>query len=94
LPAEGGLVLHTALVGAPSTKAIAKAFEAKYRIPVQLLEARASEWRERMRTEQSAGRHLGDVMFNCPTVMFSAVSMAFAVLSTACFLANTQEHSE
>ncbi|SDT53722.1 ABC transporter substrate-binding protein [Bradyrhizobium canariense] len=62
--AEGGLVLYTALVGAPSTKAIARAFEAKYGIPVQVLEARASELRERIRTEQSAGRYLGDVMFN------------------------------
>jgi iron(III) transport system substrate-binding protein len=62
--AEGGLVLYTGLVGAPSTKAIAKAFEAKYGIPVQVLEARASELRERIRTEQSAGRYLGDVMFN------------------------------
>jgi iron(III) transport system substrate-binding protein len=62
--AEGGLVLYTALVGAPSTKAIAKAFEAKYGIPVQVLEARASELRERIRTEQSAGRYLADVMFN------------------------------
>lgn len=62
--AEGGLVLYTALVGAPSTKAIAKAFEAKYGVPVQVLEARASELRERIRTEQSAGRYLGDVMFN------------------------------
>ena len=35
--AEGGLVLYTALLGAPSTKAIAKAFEAKYGIPVQVL---------------------------------------------------------
>ena len=62
--AEGGLVLYTALLGVPSTKAIAKAFEAKYGIPVQVLEARASELRERIRTEQAAGRYLGDVMFN------------------------------
>ncbi|MBV8850280.1 MAG: extracellular solute-binding protein [Methylobacteriaceae bacterium] len=62
--AEGGLVLYTALVGVPSTKAIAKAFEAKYGIPIQILEARASELRERIRTEQTAGRFLGDVMFN------------------------------
>ena len=62
--AEGGLTLYTALVGVPSTKAIAKAFEAKYGIPIQILEARASELRERIRTEQTAGRFLGDVMFN------------------------------
>ena len=62
--AEGSLVLYTALVGAPSTKAIAKAFEARYGIPVQVFEARASEVRERIRTEQAAGRYLGDIMFN------------------------------
>jgi len=62
--AEGGLVLYTALLGVPSTKAIARAFEAEYGIPVRVLEARASELRERIRTEQSAGRYLGDVMFN------------------------------
>lgn len=61
---EGSLVLYTALVGVPSNKAIAKAFEAKYDIPIQILEARASELRERIRTEQTAGRFLGDVMFN------------------------------
>ena len=53
--AEGSLVLYTALVGAPSTKAIAKASEARYGIPVQVFEARASELRERIRTEQAAG---------------------------------------
>ena len=58
------LVLYTALVGAPSTQAIAKAFEARYGIPVQVFEARASEVRERIRTEQAAGRYLGDIMFN------------------------------
>jgi iron(III) transport system substrate-binding protein len=61
---EGSLVLYTALVGAPSTKAIAKAFEARYGIRVQIFEARASELRERIRTEQAAGRYLGDIMFN------------------------------
>jgi len=61
---EGALVLYTALVGSPSTKVIAKAFEARYGIPVQVFEARASEVRERIRTEQAAGRYLGDIMFN------------------------------
>lgn len=61
---EGALVLYTALVGSSSTKVIAKAFEARYGIPVQVFEARASEVRERIRTEQAAGRYLGDIMFN------------------------------
>src|SRR3954462_5560521 len=64
---EGSLVLYTALVGAPSTKAIAKAFEARYGIRVQIFEAGASELRERIRTEQAAGRYLGEIMFNSET---------------------------
>jgi iron(III) transport system substrate-binding protein len=61
---EGEVVLYSALVGAPSTERIAEAFEAKYGIPVETLEARASELLERVRTEQASGRSLGDVSYN------------------------------
>jgi iron(III) transport system substrate-binding protein len=64
---EGKLVLYSALVGAPSTSRIAEAFEAKYGIPVDTLEARASELLERVRTEQASGRSLGDVSYNGST---------------------------
>ncbi|MFB9951711.1 ABC transporter substrate-binding protein [Rhizobium puerariae] len=60
---EGTLVLYTALVGQPSTKAIAAAFTKEYGINVEVLEARASEIRERVRVEQAAGRFAADVMF-------------------------------
>jgi len=60
---EGSLVLYTAFVGQPSTKAIADAFTAEYGIPVEILEARASEIRERVRVEQAAGRFAADVLF-------------------------------
>jgi len=60
---EGKLVLYTAYVGQKSTKEIAAAFEKKYGISVEVLEARASEIRERVRVEQSAGRYAADVMF-------------------------------
>ncbi|SMF72094.1 iron(III) transport system substrate-binding protein [Xaviernesmea oryzae] len=60
---EGTLVLYTALVGQPSTKAIAEAFTKEYGIGVEILEARASEIRERVRVEQAAGRFAADVMF-------------------------------
>ncbi|WP_052958397.1 extracellular solute-binding protein [Aquamicrobium sp. LC103] len=60
---EGSLVLYTAYVGQPSTKAIADAFTAEYGISVEVLEARASEIRERVRVEQAAGRYAVDVMF-------------------------------
>jgi iron(III) transport system substrate-binding protein len=64
---EGKVVLYSALVGAPSTERIAKAFEAKYGIEVETLEARASELLERVRTEQASGRALGDVSYNGST---------------------------
>lgn len=60
---EGSLVLYTALVGQPSTKQIADAFTKQYGISVEVLEARASEIRERVRVEQAAGRFAADVMF-------------------------------
>jgi iron(III) transport system substrate-binding protein len=60
---EGKLVLYTAFTGQKSTKDITDAFEKKYGIAVDVLEARASEIRERVRVEQSAGRFAADVMF-------------------------------
>ena len=48
-------------------KAVIKSFEQKYGIAVEMLEARASEVRERVRVEQSAGRFLGDIHHNGST---------------------------
>jgi iron(III) transport system substrate-binding protein len=64
---EGKVVLYSALVGAPSTERVAKAFEQKYGIAVETLEARASELLERARTEQVSGRALGDLSYNGST---------------------------
>jgi len=64
---EGKVVLYSALVGAPSTKRIVEAFEAKYGIRVETLEARSSELLERVRIEQVSGRSLGDVSYNGST---------------------------
>ena len=64
---EGKLVLYTAAIGAPFHKEIAKSFEDKYGIRVEILEARASEVRERIRIEQASGRFLGDVHHNGST---------------------------
>jgi len=58
---EGKLVIYDMALGAPYFTAVLKAFEAKYGIPVESLDLRASELAERIRTEQSAGRYLGDV---------------------------------
>jgi len=60
---EGTLVLYTAFVGQPSTRLVADAFTAEFGIPVEILEARASEIRERVRVEQAAGRFAADVLF-------------------------------
>src|SRR5262249_42293956 len=64
---EGKLVIYTASIGSPFHKTIFKAFEARYDIKIELLEARASEVRERVRVEQSAGRFLGDLHHNGST---------------------------
>lgn len=64
---EGKLVIYTASIGSPSLKTVTKAFEQKHGIAVELLEARASEIRERVRVEQSAGRFLGDIHHNGST---------------------------
>jgi iron(III) transport system substrate-binding protein len=64
---EGKLVVYTAAAGQPSHGLVAKAFEQKYGITVTYLEARASEIRERVRTEQAAGRFIGDLSHNGST---------------------------
>ena len=58
---EGKVVVYDMALGAPYFLAVLKSFEAKYGIPVESLDLRASELAERIRTEQSAGRFLGDV---------------------------------
>ena len=74
---EGKLIVYTAATGQPSHVAIGRAFEKKYGIPVTYLEARASEIRERVRTEQTAGRFIGDMSHNGSTT--TALQMAEGV---------------
>jgi iron(III) transport system substrate-binding protein len=57
---EGKVVVYSMALGAPYYLAVLKSFEAKYGIKVESLDLRASELAERVRTEQSAGRFLGD----------------------------------
>ncbi len=66
---EGTVVFYYAAQGSPLQPKIIKAFEAKYGIEVQGLNGRASEIRERIRTEQSSGRFLGDVTMNGHTTL-------------------------
>lgn len=58
---EGKVVVYNMALGAPYFLAVLKAFETKYGIPVESLDLRATELAERIRTEQSAARYLGDV---------------------------------
>jgi iron(III) transport system substrate-binding protein len=64
---EGKVSIYTATVGSPFHKKVFDAFESKYGIKVDRLEARASEIRERVRVEQAAGRFLGDIHHNGST---------------------------
>jgi iron(III) transport system substrate-binding protein len=58
---EGAVTIYTSAT-APQHRQLAKAFENKYGIKVEILDARASELRERVRAEQASGRFLGDVI--------------------------------
>ena len=59
--------MYSGAVGNTVSPKIASAFEAKYGVRMEVLEARASELRERIRTEQAAGKMLGDVSHNGST---------------------------
>ena len=61
---EGHVVLYSAFVGLAAHQNLKKDFEATYGITVDILEARASEVRERIRIEQAAGRFVADVSEN------------------------------
>jgi spermidine/putrescine-binding protein len=58
---EGKVVVYNSANGAAYYAAVAKSFETKYGIKVETLDLRASELSERIRTEQAAGRFLGDL---------------------------------
>ena len=64
---EGKVVMYSGAVGTPVVPKLAAAFEARYGVRLEVLEARASELRERIRTEQTAGKLLGDVSYNGST---------------------------
>src|ERR1035437_7633632 len=66
---EGKLAFYTSFLGAPFHIAAIKSFENKYGISVELLDVRASELRERLRTEQAAGRFIDDVIQNGAATM-------------------------
>lgn len=64
---EGQVTVYSAQVGLPFQNDIAKAFEAKYGIEVRMVELRATDIRERIRTEQSAGQPGADISYNGTT---------------------------
>ena len=59
---EGKVSFYTSYVSPQLHAAVKANFEKKYGITVEVLNVRASELEERIRTEQGAGRWLGDVI--------------------------------
>jgi iron(III) transport system substrate-binding protein len=59
---EGSVVVYTTGLGAKFHTDIAKSFQDKYGIKVDLLDLRASEVRERVRMETTTNRRIGDVL--------------------------------
>ena len=70
---EGRLVFYTSGVGSHFHKDVGASFEKLYGIRFESLEARASELRERIRAEQTAGRFLADVHHNGGTTAYLMV---------------------
>ncbi len=66
---EGKVVAYSGYVSPDTHDAIARAFDRKYGIKIDYLTARGTELRERIRSEQSAGRFLGDVLHNALTLL-------------------------
>jgi iron(III) transport system substrate-binding protein len=64
---EGKVVVYNGAVGTPALPKVGAAFEARHGVRFELLEARASELRERIRTEQTAGKVRGDVLHDGST---------------------------
>jgi iron(III) transport system substrate-binding protein len=67
---EGKLTFYTSGVGSRFHKEVGASFEKQYGIRFESLEARASELRERVRAEQTAGRFVGDVHHNGGTTSY------------------------
>jgi iron(III) transport system substrate-binding protein len=67
---EGRLTFYTSSVGSRFHKDVGASFEKQYGIRFESLEARASELRERIRAEQTAGRFVGDVHHNGGTTAY------------------------
>jgi len=67
---EGRVTLYTSGVGSRFHREVGASFEKAYGIRFETLEARASELRERIRAEQTAGRFTGDVHHNGGTTAY------------------------
>ena len=59
---EGSVTFYTGLPGNPSTKKIGEAFQKQYGIRMDVLELRATELRERIRSERVGNNATADVM--------------------------------
>ena len=68
---EGGVTFYASFLGADFQKQIVETFTEEYGIPVTVLDVRAPELRERIRTEHATGRVVGDVFWTG----FSALDM-------------------
>lgn len=66
---EGKVVVYSGSVGVPDNVAVMKDFEKKYGIKVELLESRATELRERLRTELSLNHPSADVVYNSVSML-------------------------
>src|SRR4051812_23446510 len=60
---EGSVTIYHAQLGAAHFVTAVKNFQDRFGIKVEQLDVRSSELSERVRTEQTSGRYIGDVQF-------------------------------
>jgi iron(III) transport system substrate-binding protein len=72
---EGQVTIYSGFPGAPEPKEIVRMFEARFGIPVRILEGRTAEITERARAEVAAGRVLGDISLNGGNTHFAMKRM-------------------
>jgi iron(III) transport system substrate-binding protein len=89
---EGRVVLYHSNVGQPYYRTFSADFQKRFGVRVEILEARPAELRERIRSEQAAGRFAADVSLNgSSTVAVQAREGIFQPLGAVPNLANLRD---
>ena len=91
---EGKVVVYNSVQQAAYYLAVVKSFEKKYGIKVETLDLRAAELTERIRTEQAAGRFLGDIEEHSTGTIERQLNAGLKVIQPHGFIPNVKNLRE